>query len=153
MHFFVTPCGRTCKFPDHTQFQYRCQHVRQTDSQANRKSYNSIALGRHSSAMQQRRTMKNRRSILDLLTVGPKLTRPACGAAIDRYLLRARARPQQQTRRLQLLLSIDGTDGGRTSVPPNNSPRTSVLGGHMSGGRCPPSGRTDGPTDGHSTVL
>jgi len=31
--------------------------------------------------------------MLDLLTVGPKITRPACGAAaaaIERYLLRAR---------------------------------------------------------------
>jgi len=56
--------------------------------------------------------------MLDLLAVGPKFTRPACraaAAAIDRYLLRARARPQQQTRRPLLLLSIDGTDG-RTDI-------------------------------------
>ena len=45
-------------------------------------------------------------------TDGPEFTRPAC-----RYLLRARAGPQQQTRRPPLLLSIDGTDrqtDGRT---------------------------------------
>jgi len=53
--------------------------------------------------------------VSELLTVGPKFTRLACrvaaAAAIDRYLpLRARARPQQQTRRPPPLLSIDGTD-------------------------------------------
>ena len=32
-------------------------------------------------------------------------------AAVDRYLLRSRARPQQQTRRPPPLPSIDGTDG------------------------------------------
>jgi len=49
----------------------------------------------------------------DLLTVGSKFTRSACraaAAAIDLYVLRSRARPQQQTRRAPLLLSIDGTD-------------------------------------------
>ena len=51
--------------------------------------------------------------MLDLLTVGPKFTRPACCAAaatINRSMSAARARPQQQTRRPPLLLSIDGTD-------------------------------------------
>jgi len=58
--------------------------------------------------------------MLDLLTVGPKFTRPACraaAAAIDRYLLQTHARPQQQTHRPPLLLSTDGTDrqtDGRT---------------------------------------
>ena len=50
--------------------------------------------------------------MLDLLTVGPKFTRPACRAAaatINRSKSAARARPQQQTRRPPLL-SIDGTD-------------------------------------------
>jgi len=66
--------------------------------------------------------------MLDLLTLGPKFTRPACraaAAAINRYLLWARARPQQQTRRPTLLLSIDGTDrrtdgrtGGRRDTRP-----------------------------------
>ena len=66
--------------------------------------------------------------MLDLLTLGPKFTRPACrtaAAAINRYLLWARARPQQQTRRPPLLLSIDGTDrrtdgrtGGRRDTRP-----------------------------------
>ena len=49
----------------------------------------------------------------DLLTVGSKFTRSACraaAAAIDLYVPRSRARPQQQTRRAPLLLSIDGTD-------------------------------------------
>ena len=49
-----------------------------------------------------------------LTSVGPKFTRPTCpvaAAPIDRYLLRALARPQQQTRRPALLLLIDGTDG------------------------------------------
>jgi len=36
--------------------------------------------------------------------------RRAAAAAINRYLLRVRARPQQQTRRRTQLLSIDGTD-------------------------------------------
>ena len=50
----------------------------------------------------------------DLLAVGPTFTRPAC-----RYLLRARVRPQQQTRRRPpLLLStdrhMDGQTDGRT---------------------------------------
>ena len=52
-------------------------------------------------------------SMFNFLTVEPKFTRPAYrtdAAAIDWYLLRARARPQQQTRRPLLLLSIDGTD-------------------------------------------
>ena len=52
-------------------------------------------------------------SMLDHLTVRPKITRSACSTvatAIVRYLLRARTRPQQQTRRPPLLLSIDGTD-------------------------------------------
>jgi len=53
-------------------------------------------------------------SMFNFLTVEPKFTRPAYrtdAAAIDWYLLRARARPQQQTRRPPLLLlSIDGTD-------------------------------------------
>jgi len=51
--------------------------------------------------------------MLELLRVGPKFTRPAyraAAAAMDRYLFRARARPQQQIRRPPLLLSIDGTD-------------------------------------------
>jgi len=52
-----------------------------------------------------------------VLIVGPKFTRPACrtaAAAIYRYLLRARARPQQQTRQL----STDGTrrTDGHSSV-------------------------------------
>jgi len=41
----------------------------------------------------------NSSSMLALLAVRPKFTQPACcaaAAAIDRYLLRARARPQQQ---------------------------------------------------------
>jgi len=54
-------------------------------------------------------------TMLDLLAVGPKFTRPAsraAAAAVGRYLLRASARPQQQTcrRRLSLPLSIDVTD-------------------------------------------
>ena len=51
-------------------------------------------------------------------TVGPKFTRPACRtatAAVDRYLLCARARLRQETRRPPLLLSIDVTDG-RTDI-------------------------------------
>jgi len=36
--------------------------------------------------------------------------RRAAAAAINRYLLRVRARPQQQTRRMTQLLSIDGRD-------------------------------------------
>ena len=58
--------------------------------------------------------------MLDLQTVGPEFTRPACCAAaadIDRYLLQACARPQQQTRQLPRLLSMYGTDrrtDGRT---------------------------------------
>jgi len=50
---------------------------------------------------------------LDLLTVGPKFTRPACravaAATID-SISATRARPQQQTRLPPLLLSTDWTD-------------------------------------------
>jgi len=62
-------------------------------------------------------------NMLDLLTVGPKFTRPTCrvaAAVIDRYLLRAIARPQQQTRRPPLPLfdrwdrQTDGRTDGRT---------------------------------------
>ena len=62
----------------------------------------------------------NSSSMLALLAVRPKFTQPACcaaAAAIDRYLLRARARPQQQTCRPPLLLSIDRTDR-RTDARP-----------------------------------
>jgi len=55
-------------------------------------------------------------SMLGLLTVGSKFTRPArhtAAAAIDQYLLRAHARPQQQTCPPPLLLSIDGMACGR----------------------------------------
>ena len=58
--------------------------------------------------------------MLNLLTVGPKFTQPVCcmaAAAIDRYLLWACARAQQQTHQLTPLLWIDGTDrrnDGRT---------------------------------------
>jgi len=50
--------------------------------------------------------------MLDLLTVGPKFTRPACraaAAAIGRYLLPASALSSKPASRR--LLSIDGTDG------------------------------------------
>jgi len=62
-----------------------------------------------------------RTSMMDLPAVGPKFSGPACraAAAIDRYLQLARARPQQQTHRPPLLLSIDGTDiriNGRTDT-------------------------------------
>jgi len=60
------------------------------------------------------------RPMLDFLTITPKFTRPVCctaAATIDRYLLLARARPQQQTRRLPPLLSIDRTDR-RTDTRP-----------------------------------
>jgi len=45
--------------------------------------------------------------MLHLHAVGPKFT---AAVAIDQYLLQARARTQQQTRRPPLVLSIDGTD-------------------------------------------
>jgi len=62
-----------------------------------------------------------RTSMMDLPAVGPKFSGPACraAAAIDRYLQSGRARPQQQTHRPPLLLSIDGTDirtNGRTDT-------------------------------------
>ena len=55
------------------------------------------------------------KSVLNLLTVGPKFTWPAChvvATAIEYpYLLSVPDGPQQQTRRLLLLLLlIDGTD-------------------------------------------
>ena len=58
--------------------------------------------------------------MLTSLQLGQKFTRPVCraaAAAVDRYLLQARTRPQQQTRRPPPLLSIDGTDG-RTDTRP-----------------------------------
>jgi len=60
-------------------------------------------------------------NMLDLLTVGPKFTRPTCrvaAAVIDRYLLRAIARPQQQTRRppLPLFDRWDRQTDGRTDT-------------------------------------
>jgi len=64
---------------------------------------------------------KSSTGMLDLLTVGPKFTRPACrtaAAAIDRYLLQARARPQQQTRRPPTLLLIAGQTDGQTDTRP-----------------------------------
>jgi len=60
--------------------------------------------------------------MLGFTPVGPKFTRPACraaaaAAAIDRHLLRAGARPQQQTHRTDAAAAVDRWDrrtDGRT---------------------------------------
>ena len=87
----------------------------QTDNHAN--THRSVFLQAGCPSCRPTNSVKalkaNNTSLQYLLTVGPKLTRPASRAAattIDQYLLRARARPQQQTRRL-LLLSTGQTDG------------------------------------------
>jgi len=76
-------------------------------------------------------------TVLDLRKFGREFTRPTCRAAavaIDRYLLRARARLQQQIRRPPLLSTEPknmpgGTDvlGKCKSVPGNIRIRASIF--------------------------
>jgi len=71
------------------------------------------ALYRHHRATSVRQASRQRHTRTNLLTIGPKIyaARMSRGSSSYRSISAARARPQQQTRRPLLLLSIDGTDG------------------------------------------
>jgi len=71
------------------------------------------ALYRHHRATSVHQASRQRHTRTNLLTIGPKIyaARMSRGSSSYRSISAARARPQQQTSRPPLLLSIDGTDG------------------------------------------